>query len=249
MNTPMLRVIPASPNEPKDQGQNDMTNMGKPRRWRGTHPSMNDKRNAAGNRLNHPKQKAQMLPDSNSNRPVKKESIEAHEDLSPFLQRYYLRNESRDWSGLHLFKSIWIEAREDLSAFLRRTNLLGQMRNSIYFHKVRLYGKQCVSYSFDNDRYYLRNESRDWSGLDPYKSIWIEALEDLSAFLQRTDLLGQMRNSIYLPKVISRNESRDWSGLDPFKSIWVEAPEDLTDFLQRKTKKLAISAFRFFFQP
>ncbi|KAG8381088.1 hypothetical protein BUALT_Bualt06G0085900 [Buddleja alternifolia] len=90
----MLRVIPASPNEPKDQGRNDMTNMGKPQRWRGTHPSMNDKRNAAGNRLNHPKQKAKMLPDSNSNRPVKKEATkkvlkyDTEEDVAVALAKY-----------------------------------------------------------------------------------------------------------------------------------------------------------------
>ncbi|KAG8374114.1 hypothetical protein BUALT_Bualt11G0097200 [Buddleja alternifolia] len=66
-----------------------------------------------------------------------------------------------------------------------RTDLLGKMRNSIYFPKARFHGKRCVSYSFDNGRYYPLNQNRDWSGLEPYRSIWIEAPEDLSAFLQR----------------------------------------------------------------
>ncbi|KAG8374118.1 hypothetical protein BUALT_Bualt11G0097700 [Buddleja alternifolia] len=71
-----------------------------------------------------------------------------------------------------------------------RTDLLGNMRNSIYFPKVRFYGKRCFSYSFDNDRFYPGNESLDWSRLDPFNRIWIEAPEDLSPFVQRKNNLS-----------------------------------------------------------
>ncbi|KAG8374112.1 hypothetical protein BUALT_Bualt11G0097000 [Buddleja alternifolia] len=101
-------------------------------------------------------------------------------DVSPILSTMtgIIPDESHDWSGLDPFKSIWVEAPEDHTAFLQRpkngvwvetevlgglaffanflcshvrTDLPGQMRNSIYFPKVRFFGKRCVSYSFDND--------------------------------------------------------------------------------------------------
>ncbi|KAK3043515.1 hypothetical protein RJ639_002094 [Escallonia herrerae] len=63
-----------------------------------------------------------------------------------------------------------------------KIDLLGMMRNSVYFSKVRFYGKRCISYSLDKHRYYPRKQCHDWGEQDPFESIWIEPPEDLSAF-------------------------------------------------------------------
>ncbi|CAN4121346.1 unnamed protein product [Withania somnifera] len=63
-----------------------------------------------------------------------------------------------------------------------RTDILGVMRNSIYFSKVRFYGRRCISFSVDRDRYYPRKQCYDWGEQDPFESIWIDAPEDLSVF-------------------------------------------------------------------
>ncbi|KAM5559453.1 F-box/kelch-repeat protein [Rosa sericea] len=55
-------------------------------------------------------------------------------------------------------------------------------RNSIYFSKVRFYGRQCISYSLVDGRYHPRNECHDWGEQDPFKTIWIEPPEDFSGF-------------------------------------------------------------------
>lgn len=62
------------------------------------------------------------------------------------------------------------------------TNLPGIKRNSVYFSKVRFYGRQCISYSLEDDRYHPRNECHDWGEQDPFKTIWIEPPEDFSGF-------------------------------------------------------------------
>ncbi|CAN1141926.1 F-box/kelch-repeat protein At1g57790 [Linum perenne] len=64
-----------------------------------------------------------------------------------------------------------------------RTDLVGIMRNSIYFSKVRFFGKRCISYSLDNRRYYPRKQCYDWSEQDPFGNIWIDPPDDLSSFL------------------------------------------------------------------
>ncbi|GAB4833377.1 hypothetical protein Ancab_031620 [Ancistrocladus abbreviatus] len=64
-----------------------------------------------------------------------------------------------------------------------RTDLSGAMRNSVYFSKVRFYGKRCISYSLRDRRYYPRKQCHDWGEQDPFESIWIEPPEDLSGFM------------------------------------------------------------------
>ncbi|KAF2289723.1 hypothetical protein GH714_038214 [Hevea brasiliensis] len=64
-----------------------------------------------------------------------------------------------------------------------RTDLPGIMRNSIYFSKVRFFGKRCISYSLDDCRYYPRKQCHDWGEQDPFENIWIEPPEDLSISL------------------------------------------------------------------
>nr|GLL24715.1 F-box/kelch-repeat protein At1g57790-like isoform X1 [Ipomoea trifida] len=64
-----------------------------------------------------------------------------------------------------------------------RTDILGVMRNSIYFSKVRFYGRRCISYSLDHNRYYPRKQCYDWGEQDPFENIWIESPDDFSAFV------------------------------------------------------------------
>lgn len=64
-----------------------------------------------------------------------------------------------------------------------RTDLPGTMRNSVYFSKVRFYGKRCISYSLKDCRYYPRKQFHDWGEQDPFESIWIDPPQDLSVFL------------------------------------------------------------------
>ncbi|KAF7818795.1 F-box/kelch-repeat protein [Senna tora] len=64
-----------------------------------------------------------------------------------------------------------------------KTDLPGIMRNSVYFSKVRFYGKRCVSYSLDNSRYYPRNQCHDWGEQEPFENIWIEPPKDFSSFM------------------------------------------------------------------
>ncbi|XP_062165639.1 F-box/kelch-repeat protein At1g57790 [Alnus glutinosa] len=63
-----------------------------------------------------------------------------------------------------------------------RTDLSGLMRNSVYFPKVRFYGKRCISYSFDSCRYYPRKQCHDWGDQDPFENIWIEPPQDFTSF-------------------------------------------------------------------
>ncbi|KAG2682972.1 hypothetical protein I3760_10G010200 [Carya illinoinensis] len=63
-----------------------------------------------------------------------------------------------------------------------RTDLYGLMRNSVYFPKVRFYGKRCRSYSFDHRRYYPRKQCHDWGDQDPFENIWIEPPQNFSSF-------------------------------------------------------------------
>ncbi|KAK6126324.1 hypothetical protein DH2020_039896 [Rehmannia glutinosa] len=63
-----------------------------------------------------------------------------------------------------------------------RTDLLGRMRNYVVFSKVLFYGKRCVTYSPDDERYYPRKQLYDWDEQDPFESIWIEPPEDPSIF-------------------------------------------------------------------
>ncbi|OAY40854.1 F-box/kelch-repeat protein At1g57790 [Manihot esculenta] len=63
------------------------------------------------------------------------------------------------------------------------TNLPGLMRNSIYFSKVRLFGKRCISYSLDDSRYYPGKQCHDWGEQAPFESIWIEPPQGLTTFI------------------------------------------------------------------
>ncbi|XWS56008.1 hypothetical protein CRYUN_Cryun09bG0049600 [Craigia yunnanensis] len=64
-----------------------------------------------------------------------------------------------------------------------RTDLPGIMRNSVYFSKVRFFGKRCISYSLDDCRYYPCKQCYDWGEQDPFENIWIEPPQDASSFI------------------------------------------------------------------
>ncbi|XWS66664.1 hypothetical protein CRYUN_Cryun05aG0220000 [Craigia yunnanensis] len=70
-----------------------------------------------------------------------------------------------------------------------RTDLPGIMRNSVYFSKVRFFGKRCLSYSLDDCRYYPCKQYYDWGEQDPFGNIWIEPPQDASSFIRRTSVL------------------------------------------------------------
>ncbi|XP_028795571.1 F-box/kelch-repeat protein At1g57790-like [Neltuma alba] len=67
-----------------------------------------------------------------------------------------------------------------------KTDMPGIMRNSVYFPKVRFYGKRCISYSFDDCRYYPRKQCHDWGGQKPFENIWIEPPKNFSGFLDES---------------------------------------------------------------
>ncbi|XP_050379545.1 LOW QUALITY PROTEIN: F-box/kelch-repeat protein At1g57790-like [Argentina anserina] len=63
---------------------------------------------------------------------------------------------------------------------LTNVNLPAIKRNSIYFSKIRFYGRHCISYSLEDGRCHPRNEYHDWGELEPYETIWIEPPESFA---------------------------------------------------------------------
>ncbi|CAN0879496.1 F-box/kelch-repeat protein At1g57790 [Linum grandiflorum] len=72
-----------------------------------------------------------------------------------------------------------------------RTDLNGNMRNNVFFPKVRFFGRRCTCYSMDDGRYYPCKQPYDWGQLDPFARIWIDAPGDLSSFLEKDSTLLQ----------------------------------------------------------
>ncbi|KFK32787.1 hypothetical protein AALP_AA6G288300 [Arabis alpina] len=63
-----------------------------------------------------------------------------------------------------------------VSMFSTETRIdLPWIRNNVHFSKVPFDGKRFVYYSFDEQRYYRRNERSDLDELCPSRTIWIEA--------------------------------------------------------------------------
>ncbi|WJX84829.1 hypothetical protein P8452_67357 [Trifolium repens] len=63
-----------------------------------------------------------------------------------------------------------------------RTYITGIMRNSVYFSKVRFYGRRCISFSLDDNRYYPNKQSHDWVEQDAFDTIWIEPPKDFAGW-------------------------------------------------------------------
>ncbi|KAJ4904488.1 Uncharacterized protein Rs2_18439 [Raphanus sativus] len=84
----------------------------------------------------------------------------------------YKLDESYDWveinsttlDGLTIFTSLY--------SYEMRVNL-PWMRHSVYFPKLRLSFKCCVSYSFDEERYFPRKQWQEQEDLCPVESLWI----------------------------------------------------------------------------
>ncbi|CAJ2632342.1 unnamed protein product [Trifolium pratense] len=64
-----------------------------------------------------------------------------------------------------------------------RTYITGIMRNSIYFSKVRFYGKRCISFSLDEHRYYPNKQCHDWVERNAFDTIWIEPPKDFAGWM------------------------------------------------------------------
>ncbi|XP_031247240.1 F-box/kelch-repeat protein At1g57790-like [Pistacia vera] len=89
---------------------------------------------------------------------------------NPIVYRLDLLNmvweEMKTLDGVTLFASF-------LSSH-SRADLPGIMRDSVYFSKVRFFGKRCISYSLNDCRYYPRKQCYDWGEQDAFENIWIE---------------------------------------------------------------------------
>lgn len=81
--------------------------------------------------------------------------------------------EMRTLDGVTLFASF-------LSSH-SRTDITGIKRNSVYFSKVRFYGKRCISFSLEDNRYYPSKQCHDWVEPDAFENIWIEPPKDFAA--------------------------------------------------------------------
>jgi len=64
-----------------------------------------------------------------------------------------------------------------------KTYLSGVMRNSIYFSKVRLHGKRCISFSLDDHKYYPSLQCHDWVELDAFENMWVEPPKDFAGWM------------------------------------------------------------------
>jgi hypothetical protein len=58
-----------------------------------------------------------------------------------------------------------------------RTDIPGRVRNRVFFPKICLHQKHCISYSFDNCRGYSCNQCHDM-GNHPPENIWIDPPQD-----------------------------------------------------------------------
>ncbi|XP_051148651.1 F-box/kelch-repeat protein At1g57790-like [Andrographis paniculata] len=65
-----------------------------------------------------------------------------------------------------------------------RAKVLGRRReHSIHFSKVLYHGKQIVTYSMSDRRFYPSKKCYDWEDKDAFQNVWIDAPEDTSVFL------------------------------------------------------------------
>jgi hypothetical protein len=64
-----------------------------------------------------------------------------------------------------------------------RSYVTGIMRNSVYFPKVRLYGKRCISFSLDDHRYYPTKQCLDLVEPDAFENLWIEPPKDFAGWM------------------------------------------------------------------
>ncbi|KAH1039794.1 hypothetical protein J1N35_041537 [Gossypium stocksii] len=92
------------------------------------------------------------------------------QNKNPMIYKLY-RSELA-WKEMESLRGVTIFA--SFLSSLSGANLPGIMRNSVYFSKFRFFGKRCISYSFDDCRYYPRKQQYDWGEQPPFENIWIE---------------------------------------------------------------------------
>lgn len=64
-----------------------------------------------------------------------------------------------------------------------RTYITEIMRNSVYFSKVRIYGKRCISFSLDEHRYYPNRQCHDWIEPEAFENVWIEPPKEFAGWM------------------------------------------------------------------
>ncbi|KAF2565014.1 hypothetical protein F2Q70_00017037 [Brassica cretica] len=84
----------------------------------------------------------------------------------------YKLDESSDWEEINSTTLDGLTIFTSLYSYEMRVNL-PWMRHSVYFPKVRLSNKCCVSYSFDEERYFPRKQWQEQEDLCPVENLWI----------------------------------------------------------------------------
>uniref|UniRef100_A0A0D3AST2 Uncharacterized protein n=2 Tax=Brassica oleracea var. oleracea TaxID=109376 RepID=A0A0D3AST2_BRAOL len=88
----------------------------------------------------------------------------------------YKLDESSDWEEINSTTLDGLTIFTSLYSYEMRVNL-PWMRHSVYFPKVRLSNKCCVSYSFDEERYFPRKQWQEQEDLCPVENLWIKPPE------------------------------------------------------------------------
>lgn len=84
----------------------------------------------------------------------------------------YKLDESSDWEEINSTTLDGLTIFTSLYSYEMRVNL-PWMRHSVYFPKVRLSNKCCVSYSFNEERYFPRKQWQEQEDLCPVENLWI----------------------------------------------------------------------------
>ncbi|KAF3540821.1 hypothetical protein F2Q69_00021910, partial [Brassica cretica] len=84
----------------------------------------------------------------------------------------YKLDESSDWEEINSTTLDGLTIFTSLYSYEMRVNL-PWMRHSVYFPKVRLSNKCCVSYSFDEERYFPRKQWQEQEDLCLVENLWI----------------------------------------------------------------------------
>lgn len=88
----------------------------------------------------------------------------------------YKLDESSDWEEINSTTLDGLTIFTSLYSYEMRVNL-PWMRHSVYFPNVRLSNKCCVSYSFDEERYFPRKQWQEQEDLCPVENLWIRPPE------------------------------------------------------------------------
>ncbi|KAL8036369.1 hypothetical protein ABFX02_12G153900 [Erythranthe guttata] len=74
-----------------------------------------------------------------------------------------------------------------------RSELVGKLVGSVYFPKVLFYGKRCITYRPEGDRYSPKDDVYDWTEMEGFRSAWIEAPKNVDKFLEGAGCKGKKK--------------------------------------------------------